>query len=228
MSFAGIDPGSYNTVSYVAWLEDNQFFIDAYQATPEHILPVPPEFLSPVRAIAVDAPQGLPALDAEKPIRRCDQLANSPTRVLPLHRRDLQTWNLYCGLIEFGIDFFWKCHQTPGITIAGIELKNDPQVLVCETYPRMILRRMAGIAKIPSKRKSPVEYADMVTSFLKDLGFQFDILLRPTPDQCDAMLCALAASSLKDAIHLPENTVGLPPIADEKEQVIREGFIVCP
>ena len=48
------------------------------------------------------------------------------------------------------------------------------------------------------------------------------------PDHIDAMLCALAAEACLHADGLPEGTVGEPPVADEGERVLREGFIVAP
>ncbi len=42
------------------------------------------------------------------------------------------------------------------------------------------------------------------------------------------MLCALAAEACLHADDLPAGTVGLPPVADPAERVLREGFIVAP
>ena len=43
-----------------------------------------------------------------------------------------------------------------------------------------------------------------------------------------ALLCALAAEACLHADDLPDGTVGLAPVVDEGERVLREGFIVSP
>ena len=52
--------------------------------------------------------------------------------------------------------------------------------------------------------------------------------MRPTVDQVDAMLCAIAAEACVAANGLPPGSVGQPPFVDEPAQVIREGYIVSP
>jgi hypothetical protein len=42
------------------------------------------------------------------------------------------------------------------------------------------------------------------------------------------MLCALAAEACLRDDELPAGTVGLPPVVDLAERVLREGFIVAP
>lgn len=52
-------------------------------------------------------------------------------------------------------------------------------------------------------------------------------MIRPTVDQVDAMLCAVAGQAAVEGSGFME-TFGREPVVDEEEGFLREGFIVCP
>ncbi len=223
----GIDTGSFHTPSYVAWLQGGRIWYDQYRPGPGSWLPVPPSGVSPPACIAVDAPQGLPLLTAEPAMRPCDRNAATPTKRLPKTRDQLQSWRLYRPLIEVGIDLFWWCHTSRQHTVFGC----GPRVgtLVCESYPRYILKRLSPEIRIPSKRREPISYSEVVIDTIRAQGLEPGPVVRPSVDQCDALLCAVAARALCNAENdFPAGTVGTPPVADEEARVLRDGYIVSP
>ncbi len=227
---AGIDVGSLHTPSFVAWLDGRRFALDSYQATENRPLPEPPSGLPPPSVSALDAPQGLPRLD--EAVRKADREANTPTRRLPDTRQKLNSWKLYGGLVRAGVLIFWSAHHNRLATIFGLEDKgaSQPTVatdhpLLAETYPRFVLRQLWPGLEIPSKRKEPVKYVDAVWSRLHEVGYECSGVVRPTVDQVDAMLCALAAYAVLEG---SARIVGCPPVIDEEEHVLREGWIASP
>lgn len=101
--------------------------------------------------------------------------------------------------------------------------------MVAETYPRYVVRRLwPELGRLPSKRAAPAEYVELIYSRLREDGYECVSVVRPTVDQVDAMVCALAAESCRDAAGLPEGSVGERPALDRGERVLREGFIVSP
>jgi hypothetical protein len=229
MSVAGIDIGSFRTPSYVAWLEAEHFVLDAYIASIKDPLPIPPPQVSPATHYAIDAPQGLPRPNADPPIRVSDREAKTPTKRLPMNRKELSRSKIYRALIEAGIEIFWRCHKLESVAVLGLIGRRKTLPVVCETYPRYVLQRLHERVKIPSKRNDPINYANLVMDLLQSHGYHLECVLRPTPDQCDSMLCALAAEAvLESSGDLPSGTVGIRPTVDEEEQVLREGYIVSP
>ncbi|HSS47662.1 MAG TPA: DUF429 domain-containing protein [Thermoanaerobaculia bacterium] len=220
----GIDLGSFNTPSYVAWLEDGQLALDSYRATREEPLPVslggwPPAFTG------IDGPQSLPALGAGRR-READRLAKTPTSILPRTRTELAGWRLYRPFVETGIEIFWSLHEQELASILGLVPVPGAETVVFETYPRYVLLQLWG-TRPPSKRREPAAYVDFVWSRLREAGYSCDDeVIRP--DHVDAMLCALAAEACLLDDELPAGTVGLPPVVDPAERVLREGFIVAP
>lgn len=222
----GIDLGSLRTPAYVAWLaEDLSFKLDAYVPSPEQPLPAPPPEAGGAGCYAIDGPQGLPRRGSAA--RQADLMAQTPVRRLPAGRRELASWPLYRGLIEAGIELFWAVYEKRLGGIPGLA-GGLPRPLVCETYPRFILRRLWSSAEVPPKRRQPVQYADFVWGRLRALGYRCDGVIRPTPDQADAMLCALAAWACAQGGREAYITLGEPPTADAGERVLREGYIVVP
>jgi predicted nuclease with RNAse H fold len=207
----------------VAWLEDGQFVLDSYLATPDQPLPPSPGGWPPAFT-GIDGPQGLPR-EGERS-RQADLHAQAPTKVLPRTRAELAGWKLYRPFIETGIELFWQIHERELASILGLVPIPDGEGVVCETYPRYTLLQLWG-ERPPSKRKEPAAYVDFVWSRLREEGYTCeDPVTRP--DHVDAMLCALAAEACLHADGLPAGTVGLPPVVDERDRVLREGFIVAP
>jgi predicted nuclease with RNAse H fold len=219
----GIDLGSFRTPSYVAWLEDEQFLLDEYLASPDQPLPPSPGGWPPAFT-GIDAPQGLPRMGERS--RRADLQANAPTRVLPRNRAELAGWRLYRPFVEAGIELFWSIHEREIASILGLVPVPDGEGLVFETYPRYVLLQLWG-ERPPSKRREPAAYVDFVWSRLRDAGYLCDSPVT-RPDHVDAMLCALAAEACLRADNLPAGTVGQTPVVDRGERVLREGFIVAP
>lgn len=228
MAVAGIDLGTLNTLSYVAWLDGDTFLLDAFITSPTTPLPQIPQGIGAITHICVDAPQGLPRIGATK--RQCDDRnfgAGVPTQRLPGTRSELKKSKLYREFITAGIELFWQVYKTRQGQVPGLP-GNSSEMLVMETYPRYIIKRLSKII-IPSKRKEPVRYCKFVWELVQDLGYRCPGVLLPTPDQCDSMLCAIVAQKCaeKGTYKLP-GLVGLPPELDENEMLIREGFIVSP
>jgi predicted nuclease with RNAse H fold len=219
----GIDLGSLRTASYVAWLEEDQFVLDEYVASREHPLPPSPGGWPP-SFTGIDAPQGLPRPGERS--RRADLLAKVPTKVLPRDRAELAGWRLYRPFVEAGVELFWSIHERELASILGLVPVPGREGVVFETYPRYVLLQLWG-ERPPSKRREPAAYVDFVWSRLRDAGYLCDDPVT-RPDHVDAMLCALAAEACLRSDDLPAGTVGLPPVADPGERVLREGFIVAP
>lgn len=219
----GIDAGSLRTLSYVAWLHDGFFDLDVYTPTAVRPLPGTPRGHDEATHYAIDAPQGLPALDRK--MREADLAANAPAKVLP-HRRDqFATWRLYRGLIECGVEMFWAMHERGFAHIEGLGEDVNRTPTAMETYPRLVIRRLWPRFDIPSKRVSPFAYVDTLWGLLRERGYDCRAVVRPTVDQVDAMLCAIAAEAASRGEH---DSLGLPPVADTRERVMREGYIVVP
>lgn len=226
MCVAGIDLGSYSSPSYVAWLRDKHLVVDMYRPRPDHWLPTPPPAWPFPTVMAIDGPQGLAAPDADPAIRKADAETNTPTRRLPRSRKELTSWKLYKPLIILSIDLFWYCYHSPSYSVYGL---GNSGCLVCETWPRLILKRLDELQSIPSKRKDPFAYSESVVRLLNRLDISVPGLLHPTPDQCDAILCALLAERLgmKAKDDLVE-IFGSPPLVDKPDRVLHEGWIVLP
>ncbi len=221
----GIDLGSLRTLSWVAWLEDGRFLLDVYVPSPERPLPASPSGWPPA-FFGIDAPQGLP-VPGER-TRRADREAQVPTRSLPVTRAELETWPLYRAFVEAGVELFWAVHERELASVLGLVPIPDGEGTVCETYPRLVFSRLFPGVRIPSKRKDPFAYIEAVWGRLQAAGYSCDGVVRPGVDHCDAMLCALAAEACLAGDGLPAGTVGLPPVVDPAERVLREGYIVAP
>ncbi len=223
----GIDVGSLRTPSYVAWLREGEFRLDMYLASERAPLPPPPPGWPAADCVALDAPQGLPLPGEHQ--RHCDREAATPTRRLPGSRAAMAKARLYAGLVEAGVNVFWWVHERGLGHIAGFsEVRGWPPT-VCETYPRFVLRRLGlAVRDIPSKRQAPLDYVEAAWGLVRGLGYRCPSVTRPTVDQVDAMLCALAAAAWWNVSDPRRCTVGAPPIADVVERVIYEGYIVAP
>jgi hypothetical protein len=219
----GIDLGSFRSPSYVAWLEDEQFVLDEYLASREQPLPPAPGGWPPAFT-GIDGPQGLPR--AGERSRQADLLAKVPTKVLPRTRAELAGWRLYRPFVEAGVELFWSIHEQELASILGLVPVPGGEGIVFETYPRYVLLQLWG-ERPPSKRKDPAAYVDFVWARLREAGYLCDGPVT-RPDHVDAMLCALAAEACLRDDELPGGTVGLPPVVDRGERVLREGFIVAP
>jgi hypothetical protein len=145
---------------------------------------------------------------------------------LPRTRAEFAGWKLYRHFIETGIEIFWSIHEQERASILGLVPVPGAETIVFETYPRYVLLQLWGL-RPPSKRKQPAAYVDFVWSRLREAGYTCDDAVT-RPDHVDAMLCALAAEACLRDDELPAGTVGLPPVVDLAERVLREGFIVAP
>jgi predicted nuclease with RNAse H fold len=205
VSVCGIDVGSLETPADVAWLEGTRFLLDRYLPSAAFPLPGPPPHVPPATVFALDAPQSLPEPGASR--RAADREADTPTRVLPAHRRDMAP--VYPAFVEAGLTIFWAAHEQ------GLP--------VVETYPRFAIRTLWPELVIPSKRREPRRYVAELWARIRVLGYSS----RPPSShhEIDAMLCALAAEAFEAGSHLQ---VGAPLVVDEAESVLREGYIVVP
>jgi len=221
----GIDAGSFKTFSYVAWLKGRSFLLDIYSPAVSRPLPDPPSMVEAVQGYAIDAPQGLPRRGRKR--RRCDELAQTPTKVLPGSLEELKHWKLYKGLIELGIKTFWYIYNSKDMHILGLDGPPDLPI-VAETYPRKVAEAIGlQLQRLPSKRKEPTAYVDSVWDALRRLGYKCESIVRPTVHHIDAMLCAIAARALL-ADGDAWRALGEKPYVDNNGSVLREGFIVVP
>ena len=222
---SGVDAGSLSTPSYVAWLWKRHFLLDIYIPSVRNPLPQPPaDWPAPVY-IAFDIPQGLPT--PGRPRRKSDEQANTPTRKMPTSRKELGQWRLYRGFIEAGVEIFWAIYAGRLGSIAGLSpAAGLPNVV--ETYPRYVIARLWPELRLPSKSHAPLEYIDAVWTRIRQAGYSCASVIRPTVDQVDAMVCALAAEACMQDGGLPQGIVGCPPIVDPVDRVLREGYIVSP
>jgi predicted nuclease with RNAse H fold len=219
MKVLGIDAGSFKTVSWTAILDGDRFTLGTIRLRPGQ-LGIPEFDAGQVVAVAVDAPQGLPQPGGSR--RACDAAARTPTNRLPLTRHELERGTYddgkivaFAPVIRLGVDLFWA-HRHRVYDGGVVEGR------LIETYPRAVLRHL-GVARIPSKVKEPVEYGALVARLLADRGLRYPEVAVPSPDQADAMLCALAARAAAEGWC---ERLGLPPVVDENEGVLREGYIV--
>jgi len=226
MSVCGIDLGSFKTPSYVAWLEGKDFFFDLYITSKEKPLPSLPAGMSRPTHIAFDGPQSLPAIGNER--RECDKLANTPTRVLPENRKELNNWKMYKQLIECSIEVFWNTYEKNLAAVAGLNDNPNSDIIIFETYPRYVIKRLWSEEEIPSKRKAPIDYVRKFSFLVKQKGYSFDESKIFSPDYVDAMLCAIAAEDFMKTKGHSAGKVGHPPLVDKKEKILREGFIYSP
>lgn len=225
MLVCGVDTGSLNSLSYVAWLQEKEFFFDIYIPSHEHPLPSSPVGLSEPSAFAFDCPQGLsPGGNAR---RRADQEANTPTRRLPNDWGELESWKPYGQLIKCGATVFWAVYDKRLGSIPGL-ISDRTDASVFETYPNYVLRRLWPNANIPSKRREPFGYVNAFWPKLMELGYRCESVKRPTVDQLDAAICALVAERMATSRTQLAGTVGVAPTVDEIVRVLREGFIISP
>jgi predicted nuclease with RNAse H fold len=221
----GVDCSTLTRPNWIAWLDGNHFTLDCYIPTEKKPLPVLTFMPGTVASVAFDAPQGLPAKGART--RTADTKANTPTRALPASREELAAWRAYRGLIETGISIFWWAYENKAAAIAGLHASGTHATTIVEAYPRYVIKRLWPDIRIPSKRNAPLEYIDTVYSRIQKLGFVCRSMRRPTVDQVDAMLCAIAARDFAAATDMPAGSVGMPPVVDHAARVLREGYIVC-
>jgi len=226
MSFCGVDLGSFKTPSYVAWLEGKEFHFDLYLPSKEKPFPPLPSGLSIPTHIAFDGPQSLPAIGNKR--RECDKLANTPTRVLPSNRKELQSWKMYRQLIECGIEIFWSVYSNNLASIAGLKDVSKSELVIFETYPRYIIKRLWPGESIPSKSKAKREYIKKFSALIKRKGYSFEENKVTSHDYVDAMLCAIAAEDYFKTNGNSPGKVGKSVMVDNNEKIFREGFIYSP
>ena len=226
MSVCGVDLGSFKTPSYVAWLEGKEFHFDLYLPSKEKPFPPLPRGLSIPTHIAFDGPQSLPAIGNKR--RGCDKLANTPTRVLPSNREELKSWKMYKQFIECGIEIFWGVYSSNLAAIGGLNDNSKSELLIFETYPRYIIKRLWSGEKIPSKSKAPIEYIRKFSTLIRRKGYNFKKNKVTSHDYIDAMLCAIAAEDYVKTKGNSAGKVGKSVMVDNNEKILREGFIYSP
>lgn len=217
----GIDAGTFSSPSWLAFLRGRRFTLSIHQFTASDVSLL---WLrdGEVRYVAVDALQGLPRR-GEK-VRLCDKLVRAPTKKLPHTLKELNEKRFvdgrripYAGLIQLGCSLFWEnrdhLYGLPGSTGR-----------LCETYPHYVFRTLGGEAPAP-KRKHPVTYVRQVYGAIKRWGYICEGVELASVDQCDAMLCALAALALSQGEGRYQR-IGLPP--EEEAELIREGYVISP
>lgn len=100
-----------------AWLRGRQFRLGRYRPSPANPLPDIPEGWQAPTVIALDLPQGLPRPGLKR--RVADARASVPTSGASSSRADLETWRLYRGLVEAGIEAFWSIRTSSSGVIAA-------------------------------------------------------------------------------------------------------------
>ncbi|MCW8996056.1 MAG: DUF429 domain-containing protein [Psychromonas sp.] len=207
-------------------MEGKEIYFDLYLPSKEKPFPPLPRGLSIPTHIAFDGPQSLPAIGNKR--RECDKLANTPTRVLPSNRKELKSWKMYKQLIECGIEIFWNIYRKNLAAIAGLNDNSNSELVIFETYPRYIIKRLWSGEEIPSKSKAKSEYIKKFSTFIKRKGYNFEENKVTSHDYIDAILCAIAAEDFLKSDGNSAGKVGNPPEVDNKENILREGFIYSP
>jgi predicted nuclease with RNAse H fold len=232
----GVDLGSSNTLSYIAWLDINskQIVLDCY--IPDPILAPLPASLTTGQApilIGFDCPQSLP--EPPSTVRRADKLANTPTRVLPTSLEQLTGENskkfVYKELIKLGTTLFWNAYIQQIAAIYGLHGNQSimsNHITLFETYPRFIIKTLFSLKdrEIPSKRKQPFLYITKIWSLITSRGYSCSSVIHPSVDQVDAVLCAIAAERLYLKETNQNHIVGTPCKPDNHSQILREGYII--
>ena len=226
MSVCGVDLGSFKTPSYVAWLVGKEFHFDLYLASKDKPFPPLPSGISIPTHIAFDGPQSLPLIGNKR--RECDKGAKTPTSVLPLTREELKDWKLFKRLIECGVEIFWSIYEKNLASIAGLNSNRNSKLIIMETYPRYIIKRLWPEESIPSKTKTPIEYIRKFSTLIKKKGYKFKPPGVMTHDYVDAMLCAITAKDYLKTNGNSAGKVGSNLFVDLDEKIEREGFIFSP
>lgn len=221
-----MDAGTLASTIYVAWLRENEFVFSEYSLDPAAPFSEPPPGWPRPEVVTFDLPQGLPMPPARR--RKADIEAKAPPSALPTSRAELATWKAYRGFIEAGIEVFWSIYEKGLGDIAGLSPRSGTRPFVVATYPRYVIRRLWPELKIPSKRKEPERYVEVLSGLLRGKGYVWDERLPLRVDHVDAMVCAIAAEACVDANGLPNGTVGVAPNKDWSERVLKEGYIVSP
>jgi hypothetical protein len=197
----GIDAGGLGNPSWLAFLD-----ADHRVTLTQHVF-------------TLDAPQGLPRASEKR--RDCNATANTPTGLLPGSRAEMDAGEsadgkkfVYLGPVQTAVAVFWANRRW----LLG--LVQQPRLV--ETYPNVVFRSLTG-RHPPPKTKRPCDYCVAVAALMSRLGLSCPGVEIPSVDQCDAILCAIAAKAF---IEDEAEALGLPPLVDEAEHVLREGFIV--
>jgi len=216
----GIDAGGPGKSSYLAFLQDDRItFSQCVFGEDETDLPWLRD--DDMGRIAIDAPQGLPRAGEKR--RAADAAAHTPTGRLPATRGEMARGItddgkrlVYIGLVRTGVEVFWaNCRYVFG-------LASQPRLV--ETYPRAVFRALIS-PRPPSKRNDPYSYCDAVAELMRCLGLSCPGVEIPSVDQCDAVLCALAARAVVEG---RAERLGRKPVIRKRDQVLREGYIVIP
>ena len=216
----GIDAGGLGNPSWLAFLEDGRVSLAQHVFTIDALI-LPWLESGEVACVAIDAPQGLPRGGHKR--RQADADADTPTRRLPASRAEMDAGRsgdgkgfAYVGPVRTGVALFWANRQW----LFG--LVQQPRLL--ETYPNVVFRSLTG-KRPPPKRKRPYEYCVAVATLMHGRQVSCPGVDIPSVDQCDSILCAIAAQAFEDD---RAEALGLPPVVDEGEMLLREGFIATP
>lgn len=126
------------------------------------------------------------------------------------------------------MEIFWSVYQKNLAAIAGLNNDRISELVIMETYPRYVIKRLWPEQSIPSKTKSTVEYIRKISALITQKGYYFDENKVTSHDLVDAMLCAIAAEDYKQETGSSAGKAGRSPLVDNKEGVLREGFIYSP
>ncbi len=215
----GIDAGGLGNPSWLAFLDADSVTLTQHIFTLDSL--ALPWLEDDVSCLTIDAPQGLPSPGDKR--RNCDKMANTPTRRLPSSRAEMEAGRsdddkefAYIGPVRAGVALFWANRES----LFG--LVQQPKL--AETYPNLVFRSLIG-RRPPPKTKKAYDYCVAVAGIMRREQISCPGVELPSADQCDAILCALAARAFEAN---RTECLGLPPVVDEGEQLLREGFIVTP
>ncbi len=216
----GIDAGGLGEPSWLAFLEGDRITLSQCVFS-EDATDLPWLRDDDMLCVAIDAPQGL-ARPGEKR-RAADAAALPPVGRLPANRAEMAkgmaadgTRLVYIRLVRTGVEVFWTNREY----VLGLTRK--PRLV--ETYPRAVFRALLGCYP-PSKRNEPYDFCVAVTKIMCRLRLSCPGVEIPSVDQCDAVLCALAARAF---VAGRAERLGRKPVIRKRDQVLREGYIVIP
>ena len=181
---------------------------------------VPTVALGRAFLLAIDGPQGL-AGQTDARMRDSERVLNAPGRTpytLPYSGVP------YAGFITGSVRLFHHL-VTSGrrFRLLGVQDVSLGEANLVEVYPGAGWKTVAGKGRLP--RKQTAKGREVRYALLQAQGVRFPDSKLPTTDQLDAAMAAWTGYCFNQGNARLE---GLPPWLDDRDGVIREGYIVQP
>lgn len=181
---------------------------------------VPTAVLGRAFLLAIAGPQGL-ASQTEVQRRESERALNAPGRT-PYTLRD--SGAPYAGFTAGSVTLFHKLVTSGSrFRLVGLQDESLGNANLMEVYPGAGWKTIAGKGHLP--RKNTAKGREARHALLQAQGVRFPDSDLPSADQLDAAMAAWTGYCFNQGTARLE---GLPPWLDERDRVIREGYIVQP